>query len=128
MDWASIEGADATFHVETDLGTLIVGGGGPDAYNEEDHGEVLPHLLFGDLTRFLLRAHSRGQGDVVDRCVRFLERAARYGDEMVVELVAVSFVENVGPWEPEMSGFISTWPARLQEIATEQGWSALEAD
>ncbi len=89
----------------------------------EYHGKVLAHVLFGDLTRFVLQQHSDGRAQVVDRCLRFLERSARYGDEGVVNLVAVSFVENVGPWDPAMHAFISTWPARLREIAAEQGWT-----
>lgn len=94
----------------------------------KDYGEVLSHVLFGDLTRFVLREHAADRREVVHRCLRFLERAARYGDDKVVNLVAVSFVENVGPWNIELRRFISNWPSRLRELAAEQGWSGATTD
>ncbi len=58
---------------------------------------MLPHLLFGDLTRFVLDAHARGDDDLVRRALAFLNKAFREGDDIVQNLVGMSFVENVGP-------------------------------
>ena len=89
-----------------------------------DNGEVLQHLLFGDLTRFVVAAWEAGDKEVVARCLSFLEGAIMSGDEAVKNLVAVSFVENVGPWEKENSQFIRTWPTELRAEAHRQGWKS----
>src|SRR5207253_247565 len=75
-----------------------------------DYDSVLAHVLFGDLSRFVLAAHERGDTDVEERSLAFLDRALREGDEQVRTLVAVSFVENVGPWDQAQQGFIAAWP------------------
>ena len=64
-------------------------------------GDVLKHVPFGDLTRFILAAEERGDHDLVRRCLSFLDLALREGDSDVQNLVGVSFVENVGPWDAE---------------------------
>jgi hypothetical protein len=87
------------------------------------HDGVLQHVLFGDLTRFVLSARERGDSAVVGRSLAFLERANQSDDQRLRELVGVSFVENVGPWDPEMRQFISEWPAGLQETAGQMGWT-----
>jgi hypothetical protein len=84
------------------------------------HDGVLPHVLFGDLTRFVLDAHERADAEVEQRCLEFLDHALKEGDELVQNLVAVSFVENVGPWDAEMAGFIASWPDALRSEATRQ--------
>ena len=84
------------------------------------HHEVLLHVLFGDLTRFVVTAHARGDTDVGQRSLAFLDRALREGDEYVQNLVAVSFVENVGPWEPTHREFITSWPDALRAEAERQ--------
>ncbi|MCP4965810.1 MAG: hypothetical protein GY926_11290 [bacterium] len=90
-----------------------------------DHdGEVLPHLLFGDLTRFVLAARDRGDHALVERCLAFLESVVRSPRHRLLNLVAVSFVENVGPWQPGMASFIEGWPEELKRIATQQGWGS----
>jgi hypothetical protein len=83
-------------------------------------GEALESVLFGDLTRFVIEAYQRGDRDLVDRCLEFLELALATGDEYVENLVAVSFVENVGPWDPEQRRFIRSWPRRLRKEARRQ--------
>jgi hypothetical protein len=85
-----------------------------------DHHEVLLHVLFGDLTRFVVTAHARGDTDVGQRSLAFLDRALREGDEYVQNLVAVSFVENVGPWDPTHREFIESWPEALRAEAERQ--------
>ena len=95
----------------------------------EDHIQfnegLLPHVLFGDLTRFVLRAREQGRDDVVRRALEFLDEALRHGDEQVDNLVSVSFVENVGPWDPAQADFIDEWPHALRDEAVRQrNWQA----
>jgi hypothetical protein len=90
---------------------------------EDMGGELLPHLLFGDLTRFTVDARRAGRGELVDRILTFLADALAHGDEYVVNLVDVSFIENLGYCEPAMSEFIASMPAALQNSAREQGWT-----
>jgi hypothetical protein len=61
-------------------------------------GELLPHVWFGDLTRFVERAFSADGGQ--DRhdalmILGYLEDAMASGDPDVAELVSVSFLENL---------------------------------
>lgn len=86
------------------------------AFNDE----VLPHLLVGDLTRFVLDARRRGKDDLVQRALAFLDDALRNGDDMVANLVCVSFVENVSPWDPDQAQFIASWPDALRLEAEQQ--------
>jgi hypothetical protein len=85
-----------------------------------DEGEVLPHVIFGDLTRFVLSARARGDDELVARSLSFLEEAIRDGDGMVVNLVQVSFVENVGPFVGEAAAFVAEWPSALRHEAERQ--------
>jgi hypothetical protein len=85
-----------------------------------EYDAVLVHILFGDLTRFVLAAHERGDTDVEQRSLSFLDRALREGDEQVRNLVAVPFVENVGPWDKARRGFIAEWPDALRTEAERQ--------
>jgi hypothetical protein len=87
---------------------------------EDQDGETLQHLLFGDLTRFVVDAYERGDEALVSRCLGFLDQALRDGDEMTQNLVAVSFVENVGPWDEDVQEFIAGWPSALREEARRQ--------
>jgi hypothetical protein len=91
-----------------------------ESHLQDNSGEVLPHVLFGDLTRFVLAARREDRQDVVVRALTFLETALAEGDREVKELVAVSFVENIGPWDPSMAEFVETWPSGLQAEAVRQ--------
>ncbi len=81
---------------------------------EDMGGEVLPHLLFGDLTRFVAEAHGQGSDEVVHRILDFLETAIQHGDGYVRNLVAVSFIENIGVWESEMASLVAALPPALR--------------
>jgi hypothetical protein len=85
-----------------------------------DYGEVLLHVLFGALTRFVLEANEERDVGVVERTLEFLEQAWVDGDEEVRNLVAVSFVENVQPWDPSRRRFIESWPPGLRAEAERQ--------
>lgn len=91
-----------------------------DEHLVDNDGELLLHVLFGDLTRFVLAADERGDHDVVARSLQFLDSALRHGDADVENLVAVSFVENNEPWDGQAWTFISTWPEALRAEAQRQ--------
>ena len=63
----------------------------------QDNDEVLAHVVFGDLTRFVQEtALQRGANSpVVANILNFLEDAMSSEDEKVRELVSVSFLENL---------------------------------
>jgi hypothetical protein len=56
-----------------------------------EYGEILPHVLFGDLTRWLLAHHPQ------PRVFQVLEDAYTSGDTNTRDLIAASFVENIEP-------------------------------
>ncbi|MBW3650414.1 MAG: hypothetical protein KY458_07595 [Actinobacteria bacterium] len=81
----------------------------------ENFGDVLPHVFFGDLTRFILREYCRIAGErTVDESamtseleglLEELEGAFASGeDEEVSELIAVSFLENLPGRDEEGQG------------------------
>lgn len=59
-----------------------------------DYDEVLPHVLVGELTRFLF---GQASDAALESALGLLERAAAASDERLQELVAVSFIENLEP-------------------------------
>jgi hypothetical protein len=60
--------------------------------------EVLPHVFFGDVTRFALNEASKSPtSDALRRLLSFLESAITSGDEFVQNVISVSFLENLGP-------------------------------
>ena len=59
--------------------------------------ELLPHVLFGDLVRFLsseVELHGP-ESPTLKQAMRLLEQGMANGDTRVQELVAVSFLENL---------------------------------
>ena len=66
----------------------------------DNFGEVLPHVFFGDLTRYVVAEFLRGEGGnagespTLRQILDALEEAFARGDE-VSELIAVSFLENL---------------------------------
>lgn len=70
----------------------------------DDYDELLPHVLLGDFTRFLVDAYRRSIKDateselyhqIVTKSLDFLERAINASDPKLQELVSVSFLENL---------------------------------
>ena len=83
----------------------------------------LSHVLFGDLTRFVMDAYARGETEVLHRTLTFLDQAIRHGDERVQNLISVSVVENVEPWDPNQWTFIASWPdALLRDAENHRDW------
>jgi hypothetical protein len=90
----------------------------------KDNDEILPHVFFGDVTRYVLSLLSdslpqrRELRDILD----YLERAYASGDEQLQELIAVSFLENFPfPDEPgaEIRGMIGPHLKRQLHMS---GW------
>ncbi len=85
----------------------------------EDFEEVLTGTLFDTFTNFVLDARRSDATALVARCLEFLAAAVASGDEEIRHLIASTFIETVGPWDPNMSDFVDTWPQALRQQATE---------
>ncbi len=79
----------------------------------DQDGELLLHLLMGDLRLLAIDWFRTGQTDSLERLLTVLEQGVGQGDEYVANAVAVSFVEDLGWWEPEMQPFMDALPAGL---------------
>jgi hypothetical protein len=64
-----------------------------------DYDELLPHVFFGDLTRFVCMTAVRDDPDA-DAIVAALESAMGSGSETVQELIGVSFLEDLRRGHP----------------------------
>lgn len=61
-----------------------------------DNDELLPHVFFGDVTRFAVAASADPIGcEAIKRLLVFVSNGLTDGSENVQELVVVSFVENL---------------------------------
>ena len=61
-----------------------------------DHGELLPHVLFGDLTRFVAKlCMTDPSSPELKSILDVLENGMARGDEYTQELISVSFLENL---------------------------------
>ena len=65
------------------------------AEHVELNGELLPHVFFGDLTRFVQTELGRGNADLVRRVLGALEGAAHSTEPSVRDLIGASFLENL---------------------------------
>lgn len=87
-----------------------------DEHVSDNFGEVLPHLFFGDLTRYavsrFLEIEAGARHQHADLELRALltdmEDAYADGDEEIQELISVSFLENLPRPEEEAAG-IRAW-------------------
>jgi hypothetical protein len=75
-----------------------------ETHLKDQHGEILPHVLFGDFTRFFVRKYYESQKDarakeVLLRCVEFVEEMLESNDLDLKGLVLVSFLKNL--FEPK---------------------------
>lgn len=67
-----------------------------------DYDELLPHVFFGDVTRYVVqqvRSGEMGPSKPVGRLLECLERCMASGDDQVKELVSVSFIENLAEYD-----------------------------
>lgn len=67
-----------------------------------DYDELLPHVLLGDLVRFLIaRVKEAGTSDLaVQSALALLKSAANSGDGRLQNLISVSVLENLDPDDP----------------------------
>jgi hypothetical protein len=79
----------------------------------QEYGELLPHVLFGDVTRWLLANHPQSE------VLQALEAASTSGDADTRELIAASFVENIKPGA-EYADLRGALGPRLREM-----WNAM---
>jgi hypothetical protein len=78
--------------------------------------ELIPHVLFGDVTRFVIDGQLAGDTELVDRALKSLDRIMREGDDPTDNLVAVSFVEFFIPLdEPGEAEVAARFPPGLAE-------------
>lgn len=85
-----------------------------DEHVSDNFGEVLPHLFFGDLTRYAISRFLEVESEAVPqgmeaepglrRLLNDLEDAYADGDEEIQELISVSFLENLPRPGKEASG------------------------
>jgi len=69
----------------------------------EDYDELIPHVFFGDLTRYAVDLYKSildcssdtKRWDELDTILVYLENGISGNDEKVQELIAVSFLENL---------------------------------
>ncbi len=67
----------------------------------DDYAELLPHVFFGDVTRYVVGevlSHANGSPPQVARILNCLERSMAFGDDAVQELICVSFLENLAEY------------------------------
>ncbi len=71
----------------------------------DNSGELLPHVFFGDLTRYAVALLTSADGGLeasreLRELLAFLEESFASGDSELCELISVSFLENLPyPWE-----------------------------
>ena len=91
--------------------------------HHRDQGELLLHVLCGDLSRYCVEAWNRGGSTEMNDCLACASRALDEGDQAVRNAIEASFVENVGPWDDHMRPFIAIWPVSLRAEAERQAHS-----
>jgi hypothetical protein len=93
------------------------------------NGEVLPHVFFGEVSRFAVQVAERGDSDLTRRFSRAIEDLAESENPDVVNVIHVSFAENL-VWgdEQEQQALAqlrrSFGPATLQRFDEFEEWAA----
>lgn len=79
--------------------------------------ELLPHVLLGDLCRFLSdEVAARGpDSEALKETVSLMENAMGSPDPLLQELVAVSFVENMDPNDPSFTTIRALFGPHLEQ-------------
>lgn len=87
-----------------------------DVYLKEQHGENLAHIFFIDLTIYIQNLSN--QPDKLENLraiATFLEEAMNSPDELVQELIVVSFIENLERDDPGFNTITSMFGPALQK-------------
>lgn len=74
-------------------------------------GEVVPHMLMADVGRFVVE--NARDVRLVDDILDYLEESMNSRDEYIVELIAVSFLENMDPSDPSYDSLSSRMGPQL---------------
>jgi len=61
--------------------------------HQADNDELLPHVLMGDVTRYVISQTENKSTPVITKLLDFFEQTL--DDEEIEELISVSFVENL---------------------------------
>ncbi len=108
-----------------------------DEHLKDYDGKLLLHVLFADLTPFVVQQYRLSMqsgrdhvtaADVFHRILNFIEDAAHSDDEDVTTLVQVSFLEGLHQAGPDYNGLIAhLGPASRKMLANaEEGWVVSE--
>lgn len=86
----------------------------------------LPHVVFGDLTRFIINEYCKGRvqkNSPFQRALAFLEQAAQSSDKNVQNLVGCSFLENLHNAGRDYAGIRAKLPRTLRVMLAEmEAW------
>lgn len=75
--------------------------------HEEFNEEILPHVFFGDVRRFVEEQLDKGDTSQLKPLFGSLEQAYRRGDEPIENVIAVSFLEDL--WDrPEIKPLLGS--------------------
>jgi hypothetical protein len=85
--------------------------------------DALPHLLFGELSRFTLEAYGRHDSELVVRILDLMERFKHDGDKETRNLVDASFIENIAPADVDRLFFALCGP--LTHESFQRWWGDL---
>jgi len=89
----------------------------------EDYDELLPHVFFGDLTRYVVELYKsilkdtsdKGKWDELEKILTYLENGMSGKDEKVQELIAVSFLENLDLTDSSLRTFEEKFGPHLKK-------------
>jgi hypothetical protein len=62
---------------------------------DDNFGELLPTVFFGDLTRLAVDDYSSGRAEQVQALLDYLEESFATGGPEIRELISVGFLENL---------------------------------
>lgn len=79
-----------------------------DIYEQHliDNGQILPHVLMGDFTRFVVNSYKKSKSslkykEIFDRSLDLIENLITSKNKQLQELVQASFLENLHQVERE---------------------------
>jgi hypothetical protein len=84
----------------------------------QDQQEILPHVFFGNLTRYVLslldRASPSDCQDEIDRILAVLEKGMEDSDPDVCDLIGTSFLENLDQTGPHYDKIVPLLGPKLK--------------
>ncbi len=92
----------------------------------DDNDELLPHVFFGDVTRFVVQQVGSGAGEPPAQLIVLLdclEHSMACGNEDVQKLISVSFLEDLVDYVDVVAllqGLLG--PALSRELGRHAGW------